>query len=161
MPLWRPDTAFWDVSNSGRDKCIFEIAGNFSGGEGDNGSSNMLWGNFEAAWPLMTTPDAALNGDAALPCDTCQYRRALPGRAREVGGLRALLWSMRHTFTHTQAMPAEHAHAAVEKHVFVCANADCAARGSAWMPRYIVWRTWRLTSPPASTTSTRSSQSSD
>ncbi len=36
------------------------------GGEGDRGSSNMLWGNFEAAWPLLTTPDMALNGEAAL-----------------------------------------------------------------------------------------------
>jgi cytochrome c oxidase subunit 3 len=35
------------------------------GGEGERGSSNMLWGSFEAAWPLMTTPDAALNGEAA------------------------------------------------------------------------------------------------
>lgn len=76
-----------------------------------------------------------LEGAAPLPCDTCQYRAPLPGRAREVGGLRALLWSMRHTYTHTQAMPAEHAHPPVEKHVFVCANADCAERGSVPMLR--------------------------
>jgi len=36
------------------------------GGEGDNGSSNMLWEGFEASWPLMVTPDQAVNGDAAL-----------------------------------------------------------------------------------------------
>ncbi|GMG86009.1 cytochrome c oxidase subunit 3 [Biformimicrobium ophioploci] len=35
------------------------------GGEGDKGSTNMLWQGFEATWPLMTTPDAAVNGDAA------------------------------------------------------------------------------------------------
>ena len=98
------------------------------------------WIRIEVTGPLGADPVVldllaeramgALDGNTALPCDTCQYREALPDRAREVGGLRALLWSMRHTFTHSQAMPAEHAHAAVEKHVFVCANADCAARGS-------------------------------
>jgi len=35
------------------------------GGEGDRASSNMLWQGFEATWPLMITPDAAANGDAA------------------------------------------------------------------------------------------------
>ncbi|WP_308364528.1 MULTISPECIES: cytochrome c oxidase subunit 3 [unclassified Microbulbifer] len=35
------------------------------GGEGDRGSSNMLWQGFENTWPLMVTPDAAANGDAA------------------------------------------------------------------------------------------------
>ena len=35
------------------------------GGEGDRGSSNMLWQGFEATWPLMTTPDMAANGEAA------------------------------------------------------------------------------------------------
>jgi sirohydrochlorin ferrochelatase/(2Fe-2S) ferredoxin len=66
---------------------------------------------------------------APLPCDTCQYRSPLPGRASEVGGLRALLWSLRHGFTHTQAMPHEHAHRPLSKHVLVCGNADCAERG--------------------------------
>ncbi len=36
------------------------------GGEGDRGSSNMLWEGFEATWPLLTTPDMAANGEAAL-----------------------------------------------------------------------------------------------
>ncbi len=35
------------------------------GGEGDRGATNMLWKGFEATWPLMTTPDMAVNGDAA------------------------------------------------------------------------------------------------
>ncbi|WP_237068104.1 cytochrome c oxidase subunit 3 [Microbulbifer guangxiensis] len=35
------------------------------GGEGDKGSSNMLWQGFENTWPLMVTPDAAVHGDAA------------------------------------------------------------------------------------------------
>jgi (2Fe-2S) ferredoxin len=47
-----------------------------------------------------------------------------------VGGLRALLWSARHAFTHTQAMPHRHAHRPLARHVLVCCNADCADRGS-------------------------------
>jgi len=35
------------------------------GGEGDRGTSNMLWQGFENTWPLMVTPDAAVNGEAA------------------------------------------------------------------------------------------------
>jgi (2Fe-2S) ferredoxin len=52
------------------------------------------------------------------------------GRVAEIGGLRALLWSVRHGVTHTQAMPHVHAHRPIRKHVLVCGNADCAARGS-------------------------------
>jgi sirohydrochlorin cobaltochelatase len=40
------------------------------------------------------------------------------------------LWSLRHGFTHAQAMPHVHAHKPVAKHVLVCTNADCADRGS-------------------------------
>ncbi len=69
-------------------------------------------------------------GQAPLPCDNCQYRVALPGRADSVGGLRALLWSLRHSFTHSQAAPHVHAHKPLRKHVLVCGNADCAGRGS-------------------------------
>lgn len=65
-----------------------------------------------------------------LPCDNCQYRAPLPGRAEQVGGLRALLWSLRHSFTHSQAAPHVHAHRPLTKHVLVCGNVDCAARGS-------------------------------
>jgi sirohydrochlorin ferrochelatase/(2Fe-2S) ferredoxin len=72
----------------------------------------------------------ALDGHAFLPCDTCQYRTAMPGVAREVGGLRALLYSVRHTMTHAQARLPEHAHKPLKKHVLVCGNIDCVERGS-------------------------------
>jgi sirohydrochlorin ferrochelatase/(2Fe-2S) ferredoxin len=72
----------------------------------------------------------AEDGTAPLPCDSCQYRRALPGFESQVGGLKALLYSVRHTLTHNQAMPHAHAHALLTKHVLVCTNADCADRGS-------------------------------
>jgi sirohydrochlorin cobaltochelatase len=72
----------------------------------------------------------ALDGRALLPCDTCQYRTAMPGLAREVGGLRALLYSVRHTLTHAQARLPEHAHKPLKKHVLVCGNVDCVERGS-------------------------------
>lgn len=73
---------------------------------------------------------AAQRGDGALPCDTCQYRRSIGSVSREVGGLRALLWSVRHSVTHGQAMPHVHAHKPLTKHVLICTNADCAERGS-------------------------------
>ena len=74
--------------------------------------------------------DEARHGQAPLPCDNCQYRTALPGRAENAGGLRALLWSLRHSFTHAQAAPHLHAHRPMSKHVLVCGNIDCAGRGS-------------------------------
>ncbi len=74
--------------------------------------------------------DEARFGERPLPCDNCQYRTALPGHAEKLGGLRALLWSLRHSFTHGQAAPHVHAHRPLSKHVLVCANVDCAARGS-------------------------------
>jgi (2Fe-2S) ferredoxin len=74
--------------------------------------------------------EGALGGARPLPCDTCQYRAPVGGVADKVGGLRALLWSLRHAFTHTQAMPHVHAHRPLTKHVLVCTNADCATRGS-------------------------------
>jgi len=72
----------------------------------------------------------ALEGGRPLPCDTCQYRVPIAGLSERVGGLEALLWSVRHSFTHTQAMPHVHAHRRLRKHVLVCGNADCAERGS-------------------------------
>jgi sirohydrochlorin cobaltochelatase len=72
----------------------------------------------------------AIGEGAPLPCDTCQYRTPLEGFTEQVGGLRALLWSLRHTFTHTQAAPHVHAHPRLRKHVLVCGNVDCAERGS-------------------------------
>ncbi|HWL89108.1 MAG TPA: (2Fe-2S) ferredoxin domain-containing protein, partial [Polyangiaceae bacterium] len=61
---------------------------------------------------------------------TCQYRTALPGLAHQVGGLRALLYSVRHTLTHAQASMPVHTHRPLKKHVLVCCNADCVDRGS-------------------------------
>lgn len=74
--------------------------------------------------------DEALNQAAPLPCDNCQYRRPVGAIAEQVGGFRSLLWSARHLETHAQAMPHQHAHPAIRKHVLVCGNVDCAARGS-------------------------------
>jgi (2Fe-2S) ferredoxin len=73
---------------------------------------------------------ASHDPERQLACDACQYRTELPGRASELGGLRALLWSLRHVETHAQCGPHRHAHRAVDKHVFVCTNGDCAARES-------------------------------
>src|SRR5260370_7676041 len=72
----------------------------------------------------------AQSGRAPLPCDTCLYRTALPGFAEQVGGLRAMLWSVRHSLTHTQAIPHVHSHRPVKKHLLVCANRDCIQRGA-------------------------------
>ena len=54
----------------------------------------------------------------------------MPGLASQVGGLRALLYSVRHTYTHAQATMPVHAHKPLKKHVLVCGNADCVDRGS-------------------------------
>ena len=72
----------------------------------------------------------AMEGERPLPCDTCQYRVPVSGVTESVGGLNALLWSLRHGFTHAQAMPHVHAHRPLAKHVLVCGNADCADSGS-------------------------------
>lgn len=74
--------------------------------------------------------EEALHGEQPLPCDTCQYRAPISGVAENVGGLRSLLWSLRHSYTHTQAVPHIHAHKAMAKHVLICGNVDCAERGS-------------------------------
>jgi sirohydrochlorin cobaltochelatase len=79
---------------------------------------------------LQERLDQALAGGGALPCDTCQYRVPVAGVAANVGGLRALLWSVRHGYTHTQAAPHRHAHRPLARHVLVCGNVDCAAAGS-------------------------------
>lgn len=72
----------------------------------------------------------AMDGKRPLPCDTCQYRVPVSAVIEKVGGLKALLWSLRHGFTHAQAMPHMHAHRPLTKHVLVCGNADCADAGS-------------------------------
>ncbi|MDP3599220.1 MAG: CbiX/SirB N-terminal domain-containing protein [Nitrospirota bacterium] len=72
----------------------------------------------------------ATEGERPLPCDTCQYRVPVSAVTGNVGGLKALLWSLRHGFTHAQAMPHVHAHRPLAKHVLVCGNVDCADGGS-------------------------------
>jgi sirohydrochlorin cobaltochelatase len=65
-----------------------------------------------------------------LPCTTCQYRVPIGEISGKVGGLDALLWSVRHSYTHTQAAPHTHAHAKLKKHILVCTNTECANKGS-------------------------------
>ena len=72
----------------------------------------------------------AEEGSSTLQCDSCRYRTSLPSQGEHVGGLKALLWSIRHSFTHNQAMPHEHAHLVMRKHILVCGNIDCSSRGS-------------------------------
>jgi sirohydrochlorin cobaltochelatase len=84
----------------------------------------------EIAAVLVERARAARAGAAPLPCDACQYRTAISGVSQHVGGLQALLWSVRHSMTHTSAAPHEHAHLPLAKHVLVCGNVDCAKGGS-------------------------------
>ncbi|MDH5656371.1 MAG: sirohydrochlorin cobaltochelatase [Spirochaetia bacterium] len=72
----------------------------------------------------------AVSGDSALHCDNCKYRHPMPGQEEHAGGLRALLWSIRHRFSHENIQTENHSHVKVEKHILVCGNADCASRGS-------------------------------
>ena len=72
----------------------------------------------------------ALTKTAVLPCDTCQYRAPIGAVSNQVGGLRALLYSARHTLMRSQAQMPVHLHKPLKKHVLVCGNADCADRGS-------------------------------
>jgi sirohydrochlorin ferrochelatase/(2Fe-2S) ferredoxin len=68
-------------------------------------------------------------GASTLPCDNCHYKTRLPGLPNQVGGLRAMLYSVRHTLVHSQAEMPLHTHKPLMKHVLVCVNADCADRG--------------------------------
>jgi len=72
----------------------------------------------------------ARSGTQNLACDSCQYRADISGLPSQVGGLRALLYSVRHTLTHSQATLPIHLHKPLKKHVLVCGNADCVERGS-------------------------------
>jgi sirohydrochlorin cobaltochelatase len=80
-------------------------------------------------WLLDERAAQAIAGAATSPCDTCQYKTRLPGLPDQVGGLRAMLYSVRHTLVHSQAEMPLHAHRPLKKHVLVCVNADCADRG--------------------------------
>jgi sirohydrochlorin cobaltochelatase len=73
---------------------------------------------------------SALRGEGVLPCDTCRYRVDVGGAVSQVGGLQALLYSVRHTLTHSQAAVPLHRHKPLKKHVLVCGNTDCVDRGS-------------------------------
>ncbi|MBI4397558.1 MAG: NAD(P)H-dependent oxidoreductase subunit E [Candidatus Omnitrophica bacterium] len=79
---------------------------------------------------LQERAGAAETRSVELSCVSCQYRVPMPGFEDEAGGLKALLWSVRHSLTHTQAMPHTHAHKPVKKHVLVCGNVDCVDQGS-------------------------------
>ena len=72
----------------------------------------------------------AEQGALPLACVTCKYRAPLGQVTEHVGGLKSLLWSIRHTVTHNQAMPHDHAHTPMKKHVLVCTNNDCADKGA-------------------------------
>lgn len=72
----------------------------------------------------------ARSGAQNLACDSCHYRADIAGLPSQVGGLRALLYSVRHTLTHSQATMPIHLHKPLKKHVLVCGNADCVERGS-------------------------------
>jgi sirohydrochlorin ferrochelatase/(2Fe-2S) ferredoxin len=74
--------------------------------------------------------DATAKTALPSPCVSCQYRVPLGQLKKDVGGLRSLLWSVRHSFTHSQASPNQHAHANFKKHVLVCTNTDCVDRGA-------------------------------
>jgi sirohydrochlorin cobaltochelatase len=71
-----------------------------------------------------------LTKTGGLLCVTCQYRTQMPGMANQVSGVKAMLWSLRHRYTHTQAGSHPHSHQGLKKHIFVCENVDCAGRGS-------------------------------
>ncbi|MFW7381396.1 MAG: CbiX/SirB N-terminal domain-containing protein [Oligoflexus sp.] len=71
-----------------------------------------------------------LGKELDLACVSCQYRVPLGRIQSEVGGLRSLLWSLRHSFTHRQAVPHTHAHRNMRKHILVCTNSDCVDRGA-------------------------------
>jgi sirohydrochlorin ferrochelatase/(2Fe-2S) ferredoxin len=73
--------------------------------------------------------NALNNHQSTLPCDNCKYRVVYPEQINEVGGLEALLWSKRHMFTHSIAVP-NHSHNRFKKYVFICGNINCSQRGS-------------------------------
>ncbi len=65
-----------------------------------------------------------------LSCINCHYRPQTKDVATTVNGTDALLWSVRHLYTHSQAKPHEFPHKNLKKHVLVCGNIDCAKKGS-------------------------------
>lgn len=65
-----------------------------------------------------------------LACLNCQYRQPYASKISTTNGLKALLWTVRHQYTHTQASPSEHTHPPLKKHVLICGNTDCIDHGS-------------------------------
>ncbi|MFZ8934631.1 MAG: CbiX/SirB N-terminal domain-containing protein [Bacteriovoracaceae bacterium] len=68
--------------------------------------------------------------DTPLACLNCQYRPQTKELANNIKGTDALLWSVRHLYTHSQAKPHEFPHKNLKKHVLVCGNIDCSKKGS-------------------------------
>ena len=56
------------------------------GGEGGHAGNDLLWEGFEPAWPLMTTPDMAVNGENAQFMGPEQHM-SFPGWANLLGWL--------------------------------------------------------------------------
>lgn len=110
------------------------------GGIAQRYSAQYPWIRFLVAEPIGLDPRllqlfderaaSALGGGQALPCGSCQYRAPLGRIVEHVGGLRALMYSARHSLTHAQAANHEHAHRPIKQHILICGNVDCAARGS-------------------------------
>lgn len=108
--------------------------------EVDKLAATMPWIRFRVTEPFGDDPevlevlgerlDRLEDGRGNLACDSCQFRTPIGPFASRVGGMRSLLYSIRHLETHKQTGPHAHAHKPLTKHVFVCGNADCATRGS-------------------------------
>jgi sirohydrochlorin ferrochelatase/(2Fe-2S) ferredoxin len=79
---------------------------------------------------LHRRAQAALAGESSNACDTCQYRVPISGLVERVGGLRSLLWTIRHRHVHAQLDSLPHAHANVSRHLFVCHGKECTANES-------------------------------
>lgn len=87
-------------------------------------------GNDKNLLPLLRNKINKETSKELASCLSCVYRPDPLAVQNKVDGLKALLWSLRHSFTHNQAMPHDHAHPPLLKHVLVCSNADCADKGS-------------------------------
>jgi sirohydrochlorin ferrochelatase/(2Fe-2S) ferredoxin len=68
--------------------------------------------------------------EESLSCMNCHYRPDLGAISKDVKGVEALLWSVRHMYTHSQVAPHEFPHKNLKKHVLICENIDCAKKGA-------------------------------
>jgi len=78
---------------------------------------------------LSFQAEGLVGGKLALPCVSCKYRVPTENVVKNFSALKALLWSQRHRFTHSQAVDHVHSHKPIKKHIFVCTNIDCAEKG--------------------------------